>query len=156
GAGRSRTRLHPRAARRRPRKKESPVTRRLRIDDLTSIAIPSQPVLSPDGTRVVYVVRTLDGDEDRNVDRLWTVPAAGRDPRRLRSGTADTAPAWSPDGSQIAFQREGQVHLLPSDGGEPEKVTDLALGAGAPVWSPDGTRVAFSAPVDPTDGSGPL
>ncbi|MBO0847801.1 MAG: PD40 domain-containing protein, partial [Nocardioides sp.] len=132
------------------------MTRRMRIDDLTSIAIPSQPALSPDGTRVVYVVRTLDGDEDRNVDQLWVVPATGGTPRRLTSGTADTAPVWSPDGSLIAFLRDGQVHLLPADGGEPERLSDLALGAGAPTWSPDGSRVAFSAPVDPTDGSGPL
>ena len=44
-------RLHPRAARRRarhaPRPKEHPVTRRMRIDDLTDLAVPSQPALSP-------------------------------------------------------------------------------------------------------------
>ena len=38
--------------------------------------------------------------------------------------------------------------LLPADGGEPEQVTTLPLGAGAPVWSPDGTKIAFAAPVD--------
>ena len=36
------------------------MTRRLRIDDLTDLAVPSQPALSPDGGRVVYVLRTLD------------------------------------------------------------------------------------------------
>src|SRR5262249_6481864 len=102
------------------------------------------------------VVRTLDREADRNVDQLWTVPVADGTPRRLTTGTSDTSPAFSPDGSQVAFLRDGQVHLLAADGGEPEKLTDLALGAGAPVWSPDGTRVAFSAPVDPGDGTGPL
>jgi len=132
------------------------MTRRTTIDDLTSLAVPSQPAISPDGARVVYVLRTLDADEDRNVDQLWTVPTAGGAARRLTTGTSDTAPAWSPDGSRIAFLREGELHLLPADGGEPEKVTDLPLGAGAPVWSPDGDRIAFTAAVDPTDGSGPL
>lgn len=135
------------------------MTRRMRIDDLIAIAVPSQPALSPDGTAVVYVLRTLDGDADESVDRLWIVPTGGGSPRRLTGGSSDTAPAWSPDGSRVAFLREGQVHLLPVDGGEVERVTDLALGAGAPVWSPDGRRLAFSAPVDPAgDGadSGPL
>ena len=132
------------------------MTRRLRIDDLTAIAVPSQPALSPDGSRVVYVLRTLDGEQDRNVDQLWTVPVAGGTPRRLTAGSADSAPAWSPDGTRIAFLRDGQVHVLPADGGEAERVTDLPLGAGAPVWSPTSERLAFSAPVDPTDGKGPL
>ncbi|WP_028635860.1 serine hydrolase [Nocardioides sp. URHA0032] len=132
------------------------MTRRLTIDDLPALAVPSQPAISPDGSRVVYVLRTLDREQDRNIDQLWTVPAAGGTPRRLTGGTTDTAPAWSPDGSRLAFLRDGQVHVLPVDGGEPEKVTDLALGAGAPVWSPDSARIAFTAAVDPTDGTGPL
>ena len=131
------------------------MTRRLKIDDLTDLAVPSQPALSPDGDRVVYVLRTLDAAEDRNVDQLWTVPTSGGTPRRLTTGNADTSPAWSPDGSRIAFVRDGQVHLLATDGGEPEQVTDLPLGAGAPVWSPDGARLAFTAPVDP-GSAGPL
>ena len=138
-----------------PETKEPPMTRRMRIDDLTDLAVPSQPALSPDGDRVVYVLRTLDAGEDRNVDQLWTVPDAGGTPRRLTTGNADTSPAWSPDGSRIAFVRDGQIHLLATDGGEPERVTDLPLGAGAPVWSPDGARLAFTAPVDPGN-AGPL
>ncbi|MDF1603810.1 serine hydrolase [Nocardioides sp. YIM 152315] len=135
------------------------MTRRLTIDDLTALAVPSQPAVSPDGSRVVYVLRTLDGEQDRNVDQLWTVPTAGGTPRRLTGGPDDTAPAWSPDGTRLAFLREGQVHVLAADGGEPERVTDLPLGAGAPVWSPNGERLAFSAPVDPAGdrgGTGPL
>ena len=121
------------------------MTRRMRIDDLTDLAVPSQPALSPDGSRVVYVLRTLDREGDRNVDELWSVATDGGTPRRLTSGPADVAPAWSPDGSRLAFLREGQVHVLAADGGEPEKVTDLPLGAGAPVWSPNGERIAFTS-----------
>ena len=83
------------------------MTRRLTLDDLTALAVPSQPALSPDGTRVVYVLTTLDADRDRRVEQLWTVGAGGTG-RPLTTGPADSAPAWSPDGARVAFLREGR------------------------------------------------
>ena len=131
---------------------EAPVTRRPRIDDIPTLAGPEQPALAPDGRRCVYVLRTADVEADRTVRRLWSVDTAGGAPRQLTRGRADGAPAWSPDGSAIAFVRggdgPGQVWLLPADGGEPEQLTSLPLGAGAPVWSPDGSKIAFSALAD--------
>jgi Tol biopolymer transport system component len=128
------------------------VTRRQRIDDLTTFAVPEQPALSPDGGQIVYVLRTCDADADRNVRALWRVGTRDGEPRRLTRGTADSAPAWSPGGTGLAFLRaqDGppQVWLLPAGGGEPEQLTTLPLGAGAPAWSPDGTKIAFGAPVD--------
>jgi dipeptidyl aminopeptidase/acylaminoacyl peptidase len=134
------------------------VTRRLCIDDLLSIAVPEAPALSPDGSQVVYVLRTQNEEEDRPERALWRVSTAGGEPRQLTRGPADAAPAWSPDGSRIAFLRKhedaAQLFLLAADGGEPEQLTHLPLGAGAPHFSPDGTRIAFSAPVDPLAAGG--
>ncbi|WNV88191.1 serine hydrolase [Umezawaea sp. Da 62-37] len=128
------------------------MTRRQRIDDLTAFAVPERPALSPDGERIVYVLRTVDAEADRTVRALWTVGTRTGEPRRLTRGRSDSAPAWSPDGTRVAFLRSqdgpAQVWLLPADGGEPEQVTSLPLGAGAPLWSPDGTRIAFAAVVD--------
>ncbi|HET7745483.1 MAG TPA: serine hydrolase [Gaiellaceae bacterium] len=126
--------------------------RPLRIDDVTALAVPEQPALSPDGSRVAYVLRTADAEEDRPVRALWSVATGGGEPRQLTRGQGDSSPAWSPDGASIAFLRaaEGpaQLWLLPGDGGEPEQLTTLPLGAGAPAWSPDGTQIAFAAPTD--------
>jgi dipeptidyl aminopeptidase/acylaminoacyl peptidase len=127
--------------------------RRLRIDDLYRIAMPQEPTAAPDGSAVVYALRQADRDSDRDVVSLWRVGTDGTVAQRLTAGPADSAPAYSPDGTQIAFLRatEGsapQIWLLPAAGGEAEQLTTLPLGAGAPVWSLNGARIAFSAAVD--------
>ncbi|WP_406502153.1 serine hydrolase (plasmid) [Streptomyces sp. NBC_01590] len=143
--------------------KPSRAARRQRIDDLTTFAVPEQPALSPDGNECLYVLRTCDAEADRNVRAIWRVGTRTGRPRQLTHGTADTSPAWSPDGGRIAFLRSRdevpQIWLLPADGGEAGQLTTLPLGAGAPVWSPDGSKIAFVAVVDPlaagSDGMSP-
>ena len=127
--------------------------RRQRIEDLLELAVPEQPALAPDARNCAYVLRTADAEADQAVRSLWCVSVGDdRGPRRLTRGRSDTSPAWSPDGSAIAFLRAedgpAQVWLLPADGGEPEQLTKLRLGAGAPVWSPDGSQIAFAAATD--------
>ena len=128
------------------------MSRRQHIEDLNDIAVPEQPALSPDGQEIVYVLRTSDAAADRNSTALWRVGSRNGDPQRLTNGAADSSPAWSPDGSSVAFLRAddgpAQVWLLPAKGGEPRSLTELSLGAGRPVWSPDGSEIAFAAPVD--------
>src|SRR5438105_4567655 len=128
--------------------------RPLELEDLHAIPFASDPQLAPDGSAVAYVLTTADREADRNRSAVWLVPASGGgEPRALTRGDADSAPRWSPDGTQLAFvSKRGdgppQLFVLPTSGGEARKATDLALGAGQPMWSPDGSKIAFAAPVD--------
>jgi dipeptidyl aminopeptidase/acylaminoacyl peptidase len=52
--------------------------------------------------------------------------------------------ALSPDGKTIALTRDGQIALLPSEGGWPVLLTSTPGGKSGLAWSPDGKRLAFA------------
>jgi Tol biopolymer transport system component len=58
----------------------------------------------------------------------------------------DVAPAWSPDGTQIAFTRTGDVYVVPAEGGTPVNVTNDPVWQAdrEPAWSPDGTQIVMA------------
>jgi dipeptidyl aminopeptidase/acylaminoacyl peptidase len=121
--------------------------------DIEALIDLDAPTISPDGRFAVVAASRPDLEEDEYVSALWIVALDGSAPaRRLTHGRHDTAPRYSPDGRWIAFLRaegEGkpQLHVLPVDGGDARRLTELHLGAGVPAWSPDSRRIAFSARV---------
>ena len=131
------------------------MSRHLELDDLYRLPLLSDPRLSPDGTRVAFVVTTPDRDKDCNRSAVWVVPADGSTAgRQLTFGDNDSSPRWSPDGRWLAFvsargdKPKPQIWLLPSDGGESRQLTSATRGASGPVWSRDSTRIAYLSPVD--------
>lgn len=81
---------------------------------------------------------------------LWSVPREGGMAHRLTSGTGvETNPAFSPDGTQIAFTGEYDgnvdVFVMPAAGGIPRRLTWHPAADSAIGWTPDGTRVIFSS-----------
>ena len=123
--------------------------RTLQPEDLFSMQFVDAIALSPDGSRVVYTVRTIDGEKDGYQSHLWLVPMTGGEPRRLTRGESkNTSAAWSPDGKWLAFvsdrtDKKPQIYRLPLDGGEAERLTDFDGGPGGLAWSPDGAKISF-------------
>ncbi|ROR91600.1 S9 family peptidase [Nocardioides aurantiacus] len=124
----------------------------MRPDDLDLLHACGRPALTPDGRVAVVAVTRPDLASDSYGGQLWRVPTDGSGAVRLTTGHHDRSPAVSPDGRRVAFLRSSpgtppQLHLTALDGGEPLRLTDHPLGAGAAVWSPDGTRLAYAARV---------
>ena len=131
-------------------------------EDLFRIRFVSDPQLHPDARRVAFVVTMLSEARDEYLSTIWVVDVNGGDARPFTRGPRrDTAPRWSPDGRWLAFVSErekkgkGQLHVMPADGGEPVRLTDLRPGVTSPAWSPDGRWLAFVSRVggweEPTD-----
>ena len=120
------------------------------IDQMLSLRRVSSPNVSPDGRFVAYAVRDTDMVGNAFVTQVWLADVATGRTRQLTFGPkSNSSPAWSPDGSKLAFLSERgekrQVWMLDMRGGEAEKVTANDEGVTAFAWSPDGESVAFVA-----------
>ena len=125
---------------------------------------------SPDGTQVAF---SWNGEKEDNFDVYVKLVGASGPPLRLTTDpAADTFPAWSPDGRQIAFRRmpgpgadgwqyfassllpAGSVMLMTALGGPERKVADVP-GSRCPSlsWTPDGRWLATPA-TDSRGGNG--
>ncbi|WP_103130389.1 S9 family peptidase [Deinococcus aerius] len=134
-------------------------------ESLLALAFPSDPQVSPDGKRAVFVLSRVAEEDPQKPDPDFPRPryrshlhlSDGGAARPLTQGEGrDTSPRWSPDGETLAFVREaggekGQLFLLPLTGGEARRVTRFKGGVQDVQWSPDGRFLSFLSTGDDED-----
>jgi Tol biopolymer transport system component len=107
------------------------------------------PALSPEGGRIAFA---WDGENQDNFDIYVKTMGSSAPLRLTRNSAADVAPAWSPDGSAIAFLRlhsgRQEIFTVPSLGSAERKIDetlcDFRFQQPSLAWSPDGRSLVVS------------
>ena len=132
------------------------------FDDVLAVRFASDPQVSPDGRRIVWVVSGYTTDSTAFQSDLWIADLdAGTQRPLTRSDANESAPRWAPDGRSISFlcdrNPDGtpggrpQVWRLRLDGGDPEPLTSAPDGVTRHAWlGADGRAIAYLAPQGAT------
>ena len=101
------------------------------------------PAFAPDGTRIAFNTLTPRGDSD-----IAVIDSDGTNRHVFNRSSADWAPTWSPDGSAIAFARQGEgIWVMEADGSNERRLSPPDANDRWPAWGPTG-RIAFVSAGD--------
>jgi Tol biopolymer transport system component len=108
-----------------------------------------QPAWSPDDAKIVFASTRCCNTEHRLGDyALYVMRPDGSEMRQITDGPQRASnPAWSPDGSLIAYlANQRALWVVDADGSNPRALPATGLGRfiKALAWSPDGKEIAFA------------
>ena len=107
----------------------------------------SNPLISPDGMRIIFKKRYIDKSNDSYISELWLMDNDGEDQRFFIKGNN---PKWSPNGKKIAFIKKDeneieQIFVKYLDNESESKITNFDNPITDFAWSIDGSKIAFSS-----------
>jgi len=121
--------------------------------DVFELEWASDPQISPDGKRVIYVRNFMDIMSDKRRSDLWVVNTDGSNHRPITTGDGNaSSPRWSPAGDRLVYLFNSgettQVFMRWMDTGATARLSNLTATPKELVWSPDGKQIAFSMLVE--------
>ncbi|WP_420387139.1 S9 family peptidase [Roseivirga sp.] len=125
------------------------VSNKLEMLDIFNLEYVSDPQISPDGSKVIYVRNFKDIMTDRNLSNLWIVNFDGTQNRPLTTGEqSDRSPVWSHDGTKLAYlsNKSGktELYLRWMDTGDEMVLVNSEKTPSNISWSPDDRYLAFN------------
>jgi dipeptidyl aminopeptidase/acylaminoacyl peptidase len=141
--------------------------RPMTVDDAMDMVQVSDPLMSPDGSWVLYSRRTLNWDENEYETEYWRAPADGGEAFRFIGEEGGSQFQFSPNGTFLTFRRavgggsggsggdagdaEGgsgrqqQIFLMRTAGGEAVQLTKHATSVARYRWAHDSSAIFFQA-----------
>ncbi|MEZ0480224.1 prolyl oligopeptidase family serine peptidase [Planococcus sp. SSTMD024] len=122
------------------------------IEDLLELISVTDPKISPDGKRAVFVQTKMDEEENTYHSHVHHISLeTGESVPWTYGKNRNSQPAWSADGRHIAFLSDrndkNQVYLLSASGGEARALTDFEKGVSSFRWSPCNKKIWVNALV---------
>ncbi len=122
------------------------------IEALEALGRVGAPVVSPDGTKVLYGVSYESVEENKSNNDLYVMNVDGSDMRRItKTGSSEGNAVWINGGKQIAFlYPEGettQVWVMNSDGSDRRCVSSVEKGVEGFLVSPDESKILLISKV---------
>ena len=117
---------------------------------LTQSMRANYPKFSPDGTEIIFVAH------GNSLSQLYLMDSDGANIKQITENVGDTqiiTPAWSPDGSSIAYAQSDpdgsmDIHILELESRKIVQITESSEADYWPIWHPEGTKISFTGLYD--------
>jgi len=111
------------------------------VVSLVLVGKPAEAAFPGNNGKIAFV-----SNRDVGAGEIYTISPTGGTADRINFTNYSKHPAWSPDGSRIAFvSTDNQIFVMKADGSGRRQITNTPTAKQEPAWSPDGTRIAYVA-----------
>jgi len=124
--------------------------RALTVNDLWAMKRIGSFSVSPDGKLIAFSVTTYDMDANKGNSDIYLIDPDGKNLRAFKNSEKnESSPKFTPDGKQISYLIDDQIHVCNLDGSDDHVITNLYTGVSDYRWSPDGKRILIISSVYP-------